>query len=1059
MGENLIEFTATPTRCVYNAENFKIYGCTVDIFKFPNLKYNKYGGITIKGDFQELNLECEYQIKAEEVSDSKYGYTYVVKNIRSPRPTTIESSRKFLQEILTYNQAETLLSVYPDIIDRIINDRLSDIDLNKTKGIKEFTFNVIKRKVIENYKLAEIVDEFAGLFSFNVIKKLYDKYTSVEKIKEKLKNEPYDCLCSIGGIGFKTADEMLLKQDKNLLTSSQRMMSCAEFVLSENENNGNTYMTIKSFYNSCRALTKECISHLGECMKDNTRFYLDKANQRIAKINTYETEKYIADRLKEGLTINTKWNIDTEKYRLVNGSELTDEQMQTMKKVCENNVVILQGNAGCVDCDTEYFNGYEWKRIADYKDGEKVLQYNENGTANLVYPLNYIKRPKEYLWHFQTKYGCDQCLSDEHNCYYITSKGNLYHKTFREIKYAHENNKTGFTGKFITTFDYSGRGIELSDDEIRIMVATFADGSFYSWNCSDKKYTQTRFHLKKDRKKARLRNLIEQLGYEYREKESAAYHYTDFYVNVPFRCKHFPKDWYNCNRHQMSIIADEIRYWDCDYEKGNRFSTTSKGDADFIQFVMTSLGYRTTISVNDRTNQEHLTCGKIYKRKSIEYSVSWTSRKLVGLNSDCRINHSKTPIEKYPTKDGYEYCFTVPSHMLVLRRNNKIFITGNCGKTFSTLGLINLLNDNHKTALLLAPTGRAAKVLKGYTNHEASTIHRGLGFKPPNNWGVNSKMPLNCDIVILDEFSMTDIHLFRRLLEGINFNKTKLLLIGDEAQIPSVGCGNLLHDLLKSKSIPTVYLDKVFRYGKGGLSTVATDVRQGKMTFNEKDKVQVIGEDNGFTYISLPQEKSINYIIQLYKKLLSKVKNKDDVLIVTSQNVGNYGTEVINNKIQEEVNPVGKYIQHGKTKFKINDPVIQCVNNYKSIIYNDDEGKTTFVSNGEIGIIKDILYNALVVDFDGVKIYVPKEQFAQIKLAYAISCFKAQGGQAKYIVAFAPKAHTFMLNSNLLYVAVTRAKEKCFLITDNNTYKRAIKIKENLNRNTFTVDLLTGKDN
>lgn len=726
MSENLIEFTATPTRCVYNADNFKIYGCTVDIFKFPNLKYNKYGGVTIKGDFQELNLECEYQIKAEEVNDSKYGYAYVVKNIRSPRPTTIESSRKFLQEILTYNQAETLLAVYPDIIERIINNRLSDIDLNKTKGIKEYTFNVIKRKVIENYKLAEIVDEFAGVFSFNVIKKLYDKYTSVEKIKEKLKNEPYDCLCSIGGIGFKTADEMLLKQDKDLLTSSQRMMACAEFVLSENENSGNTYMPIKTFYNSCRALTKECISHLGECMKDDTRFYLDKTNQRIARINTYETEKYIADRLKEGLSINTKWNVDVEKYRLVNGSELTDEQMQTMKKVCENNVVILQGNAGC-------------------------------------------------------------------------------------------------------------------------------------------------------------------------------------------------------------------------------------------------------------------------------------------------------------------------------------------GKTFSTLGLINLLNDNHKTALLLAPTGRAAKVLKGYTNHEASTIHRGLGFKPPNNWGVNSKSPLNCDIVILDEFSMTDIHLFRRLLEGINFNKTKLLLIGDEAQIPSVGCGNLLHDLIKSKSIPTVYLDKVFRYGKGGLSTVATDVRQGKMTFNEKDRVQIIGEDDGFTYISLPQEKSINYIVQLYKKLLSKVENKDDVLIVTSQNVGNYGTEILNNKIQEEVNPDGKYIQHGKTKFRINDPIIQCVNNYKSIIYNDDEGKTTFISNGEIGIIKDILYNALVVDFDGTLIYIPKEQFVQIKLAYAISIHKCQGGQAKYIVAFAPKAHTFMLNSNLLYVAVTRAKEKCFLITDNNTYKRAIKIKENLNRNTFTVDLLTGK--
>ena len=104
--------------------------------------------------------------------------------------------------------------MYPDIVDRIMNNRLDDIDLSKTKGIKEYTFNVIKRKVIENFKLADLVGEFRGLFSLSIIKKLYDKYPSVEKIKEVIRTEPYECLCNLSGIGFKTANEMLLKLEQ-----------------------------------------------------------------------------------------------------------------------------------------------------------------------------------------------------------------------------------------------------------------------------------------------------------------------------------------------------------------------------------------------------------------------------------------------------------------------------------------------------------------------------------------------------------------------------------------------------------------------------------------------------------------------------------------------------------------------------------------------------------------------------------------------------------------------------------------------------------------------------
>lgn len=155
-------------------------------FEYPQIQIGKYGTCTIKGNVQELNLGVEYTVKAKEISD-KYGVGYEVINIKREKPTTLAATRNFLYEILTPNQTDTLLEAYPDIVDRIMNNRLDDIDLNKTKGIKDYTFNVIKQKVIENFKLADLVEEFRGLFSLSIIKKLYDKYPSVEKIKEVIR--------------------------------------------------------------------------------------------------------------------------------------------------------------------------------------------------------------------------------------------------------------------------------------------------------------------------------------------------------------------------------------------------------------------------------------------------------------------------------------------------------------------------------------------------------------------------------------------------------------------------------------------------------------------------------------------------------------------------------------------------------------------------------------------------------------------------------------------------------------------------------------------------------
>lgn len=676
------EFKATPIKCLYNSEDYKIYACTINGFTYPQIKVSKYGTVTIKGDIQELNLDCEYIIKASEMKD-KYGVSYQVVNIRSEKPVTLSNSRTFLQEILTYQQAETLLSIYPDIIDRIINNRLDDIDLNKTKGIKETTFEKIKHKVIENFKLAELVDEFSGIFSFSIIKKLYAEYTSIEKIRENLHTKPYECLCRLGGVGFKTADELLLKVDEvskekinkgekpiidfkfDLLSSDQRAEACALYVLDQNETDGNTYMSIKDFVKECDKLAPEIKFKLINVIKSCEEIYFDKEKLNVSKKITYQTEKDIADILKNALKVNKQWHIDVSKYQQLDDEmTLTDEQLSALTSVCENTISILQGGAGV-------------------------------------------------------------------------------------------------------------------------------------------------------------------------------------------------------------------------------------------------------------------------------------------------------------------------------------------GKSSSVLALIKLLNENHKSVIQLAPTGRAAKVLQSYTKYPASTIHRGLGYKPPNKWTYDKNNKLFYDIVIIDETSMIDVFLFKHLLDAIDFTRTKLLIIGDNAQIPSVSCGNVLQDLLNSKMIPTVSLTKVFRYGKGGLSTVATDIRNGSSsTINNKDEIQIIGDDKGFTFIPLMPDRAIDYIVKMYKTLLSKGFTIKDIMVVVAQNKGKYGTQVLNNQIQNAVNPSTKEkIVSGETEYRLGDPIIQCVNDYKAQKYlqetdNVFEESDTFVPNGDIGVITEIKYNGIVVDFDDNRIFIPKDKFQNIKLAYSLSMHK-----------------------------------------------------------------------
>lgn len=745
MSEKIVDFKCTPERLVFNSDEYKIYGCSVNSFEYPNIQVSKYNTATIKGNVQELNLGVEYTVKAKEISD-KYGVGYEVINIKREKPTTLAATRNFLYEILTPNQTDTLLEAYPDIVDRIMNNRLDDIDLNKTKGIKDYTFNVIKQKVIENFKLADLVEEFRGLFSLSIIKKLYDKYPSVEKIKEVIRTEPYECLCRLSGIGFKTADSMLLALEKeskqckengknpilffgfDLKPSYQRAKACVDYILNENETNGNTYIKVGELKKQFEILVPESIANLPLILKGDNDVIFDRESLSVCRKETYETEKYIAEKIKEGLSINTEWDCDCSKFRSLDGFDLTTDQCKTSEYMCKRNIVMLVGYGGA-------------------------------------------------------------------------------------------------------------------------------------------------------------------------------------------------------------------------------------------------------------------------------------------------------------------------------------------GKSSSTQAFVNLLKHYYKSFLLLAPTGRAAKVLSGFTGENAMTIHRGLGYMPPNEWCYNKENPIPHDVVIVDEFSMVDIFLFRRLLEAIDFNRTKLLLIGDDAQIPSVGAGNVLYDLLCYGKIPTITLDKVFRYGKGGLSTVATDARtQTEFLDKNKKGMQIFGEDQSYVFMPLQQDGIVDYTVKLYKTLLTKGYKVEDIAVLSCYNVGDYGVTELNKRLQNAVNPnPDAKIVFGDSEFRLNDIVMNYANDYKAVLYNEeylDDKNTTFIANGESGMVDKILHNSMVSNYDGTLIYYDKGKLKNIRLAYAITTHKSQGGQFKVVILVTPRSHTFMLNSNLLYVGISRAKEKCYHLGEIKTVNNALKKKENFDRKTLLGSFL-----
>ena len=373
------------------------------------------------------------------------------------------------------------------------------------------------------------------------------------------------------------------------------------------------------------------------------------------------------------------------------------------------------------------------------------------------------------------------------------------------------------------------------------------------------------------------------------------------------------------------------------------------------------------------------------------------------------------------------------------------------GKTTVVKALISIFRTLKLKTVLAAPTGRAAKRMSVSSSHEAKTIHRMLEMERSDGQSVvfnrNAGNLLDEDVVIVDEASMIDLSLMYALVSALK-RGARLILIGDADQLPSVGAGNILSDLISSGRIKTVFLKEIFRQStKSLIVTNAHNINNGRMPI-------LSAVDSDFFFVRRDDERSISETIstliteRLPKAYGSSIKNRIQVISPSKKGYG--GIEILNNELQSKINPKKKgtkeKLSHG-TVFREGDKVMQIVNDY-DLEWTSGSKMGLGVYNGDIGVITsiDLEESSLTVDFDDKRVIYSFELLDELELAYAITVHKSQGSEYPVVIIPAYHCAPMLMNRNLLYTAVTRAKEMVVIVGRGDVIERMVNNKREILR-------------
>ncbi len=406
----------------------------------------------------------------------------------------------------------------------------------------------------------------------------------------------------------------------------------------------------------------------------------------------------------------------------------------------------------------------------------------------------------------------------------------------------------------------------------------------------------------------------------------------------------------------------------------------------------------------------------------------------------------------------------------VVNDNNVCVITGGpgTGKTTIIKFIIELYKKENKKVVLCAPTGRAAKRMSETTGEDATTIHRLLCLgKVEESLGMErvdyAIEPIDTDVLIIDEMSMVDVFLMNYILKGL-YMGTKLVLVGDVNQLPSVGPGNVLKDIINSETVETIELNEIFRQAaKSQIITNAHKVNNGE-NFLEIPKEELKEKLQDFYFLNEPtQNKMLEDVISLCTGRLKKFGNYDffrDIQVLTPTKKGKLGTKELNIELQNALNPSlnGKnnikeipQKKHGDRVFLEGDRVMQVKNNYDIYWEKNHKEDGTGIFNGELGTIKKIddVTKQIEIKFDDEKTaWYEYSELEQLEHSYSITIHKSQGSEFDVVIMCLPQAAPMLLTRNLLYTGITRAKKLLIVLGTKKVLEYMIQNTETKKRNT-----------
>lgn len=501
-------------------------------------------------------------------------------------------------------------------------------------------------------------------------------------------------------------------------------------------------------------------------------------------------------------------------------------------------------------------------------------------------------------------------------------------------------------------------------------------------------------------------------------------------------------------------------------EDGDVFGYREKVEKDCRDFLQLDVSYVEN-AVKSLIQKKKIICEDdalylipLYKAET------YAAKKIVELlqSKTKRVNVTKKEVKAMGKELDRDYAPEQVQAIIESCRSNVLILTGGpgTGKTTTVNGIIHMLKKHGMDAILCAaPTGKASKRMKETTGEKAQTIHRTLEVKSEGAYGFkfgkNEKIPLEGDAIIIDESSMIDMELMASVLKAIP-EGMKLILVGDIDQLPSVGCGNVLHEMIDSNVVPIVRLKTIFR------QAAESQIIKNAHLINEGVVPSFKNNRNGDYFFmdvdGMEQERIRDYIVTYVCDNLPRYYNvsADEIQVLAPMKKGPTGVWELNDYIQNRINPPSttkQIIPCNDHLLRVGDKVMYTCNDYDKKIFNGDVGKIVSIclaqneaDDADEDNTDESAKRGFVVDFDGNRVHFDLSKAQDFILAYATTIHKSQGSEYDIVVMPLTTANYIMLQRNLLYTAVTRAKKVFVLFGQKNAVARAVKNLTVVNRNT-----------